>query len=40
MFMTLRGEPHLLWRANDKHGVELAVLAVSFKLKCDTGFNV
>jgi putative transposase len=23
MFVTLRGEPYLLWRAVDEHGVEL-----------------
>jgi putative transposase len=26
MFVTLRGEPYLLWRAVDEHGVELDVL--------------
>ena len=26
MFDTLRGEPHLLWRAVDEHGVELDIL--------------
>ncbi|MGF6851373.1 IS6 family transposase [Paraburkholderia sp. CI3] len=26
MFMTLRGEPHLLWRAVDEHGAELDIL--------------
>lgn len=26
MFVTLRGEPHLLWRAVDEHGAELDVL--------------
>ena len=26
MFVTLRGEPHLLWRAVDQHGAELDVL--------------
>ena len=26
MFMTLRGEPYLLWRAVDEHGAELDVL--------------
>ena len=27
MFVTLRGEPYLLWRAVDQHGAELDVLA-------------
>src|SRR5713226_729832 len=26
MFVTLRGEPHLLWRAVDEHGAELDIL--------------
>ena len=26
MFVTLRGEPYLLWRAVDEHGVELDIL--------------
>src|SRR5579863_6868854 len=26
MFITLRGEPYLLWRAVDEHGVELDIL--------------
>src|SRR5260370_36402963 len=26
MFVTLRGEPYLLWRAGDEHGVELDIL--------------
>jgi putative transposase len=26
MFVTLRGEPYLLWRAVDEHGAELDVL--------------
>ncbi|SAL73610.1 IS element transposase [Caballeronia udeis] len=26
MFVTLRGEPYLLWRAVDAHGVELDIL--------------
>ena len=26
MFITLRGEPYLLWRAGDEHGAELDVL--------------
>jgi hypothetical protein len=26
MFVTLRGEPHLLWRAVDEHGAELGIL--------------
>jgi transposase-like protein len=26
MFVTLRGEPHLLWRAVDEHGTELDIL--------------
>jgi putative transposase len=26
MFVTLRGEPYLLWRAIDEHGAELDVL--------------
>src|SRR6202040_2648455 len=26
MFVTLRGEPYLLWRAVDQHGAELDVL--------------
>jgi putative transposase len=26
MFVTLRGEPYLLWRAVDEYGVELDVL--------------
>jgi putative transposase len=26
MFVTLRGEPHLLWRAVDEHGDELDIL--------------
>ncbi len=26
MFVSLRGEPYLLWRAVDKHGVELDIL--------------
>ena len=26
MFVTLRGEPYLLWRAIDQHGAELDVL--------------
>ena len=26
MFVTLRGEPWLLWRAVDEHGIELDVL--------------
>lgn len=26
MFVTLRGEPYLLWRAVDQHGAELARL--------------
>src|SRR4051812_11806553 len=26
MFVTLRGEPHLLWRAVDQHGAELDIL--------------
>jgi transposase-like protein len=26
MFVTLRGEPYLLWRAVDKHGVEFGIL--------------
>jgi putative transposase len=26
MFVTLRGEPYLLWRAVDEHGAELDIL--------------
>jgi putative transposase len=26
MFVTLRGEPYLVWRAVDEHGVELDIL--------------
>ncbi|MGF6507766.1 transposase-like protein [Paraburkholderia sp. 32] len=26
MFVTLRGEPYLLWRAVDEHGAELEIL--------------
>jgi putative transposase len=26
MFVTLRGEPYLLWRAVDEHGTELDIL--------------
>ena len=26
VFVTLRGEPHLLWRAVDQHGTELDIL--------------
>ncbi|MDB5788103.1 MAG: transposase family protein, partial [Caballeronia mineralivorans] len=26
VFVTLRGEPYLLWRAVDQHGVELDIL--------------
>jgi putative transposase len=26
MFVTLRGEPYLLWRAVDEHGIELGIL--------------
>jgi putative transposase len=26
MFITLRGEPYLLWRAVDEHGAELDIL--------------
>lgn len=26
MFVTLRGEPYVLWRAVDQHGIELDIL--------------
>jgi putative transposase len=29
MFVTLRGEPYLLWRAIDEHGAELDILLQS-----------
>jgi putative transposase len=32
MFVTLRGEPYLLWRAVDEHGAELDVLV---RKRCD-----
>ena len=32
MFVTLRGEPHLLWRAVDEHGAELDIL---LQKRCD-----
>ncbi|VWD64609.1 IS element transposase [Burkholderia lata] len=33
VFVTLRGEPYVLWRAVDQHGIELDIL---LQKRCDT----
>ncbi|SOF01931.1 hypothetical protein SAMN05446635_10061 [Burkholderia sp. OK233] len=37
MFVTLRGEPYLLWRAVDEHGAELDILLRTHRYRCRTG---
>jgi hypothetical protein len=33
MFVTLRGEPYLLWRALDEHGADLDILVQKLRDK-------
>ncbi len=37
MFVTLRGEPYLLWRAVDEHGAELDILLQKRRDKAAAG---